>query len=133
MKKILFVDWVLLVLLLFTGCNEKTYELKNPVDKIVSIEIVSAENSLEFTVTKALSETEKNDFIEKFQTIKFDSYFVGDPMSVNGNAVKITYQNGDYEIICYYWAEYVKNGEVYFVRKSCDEKEFNELLNSFLE
>ena len=126
MKKILFVGWVLLVLLSFTGCNEKTYELKNPVDKIVSIEIVSAENSLEFTVTKTLSETEKHDFIEKFQTNKFDSYFVGDPMT-------ISYENGDYEIICYYWAEYVKNGAVYFVRKSCDEKEFNELLNSFLE
>lgn len=133
MKKILFVGWVLLVLLLFAGCNEKTYEFKNPVDTIVSIDIVSAENSLEFTVVKTLSETEKNSFMEKFQMIKFDSYFVGDPMSVNGNAVKITYQNGDYEIICYYWAEYVKNSEVYFVRKSCDEKEFNELLNSFLD
>ena len=54
-------------------------------------------------------------------------------MSVNGNAVKISYQNGDYEMVCYYWAEYVKNGEVYFIRKSCDEKEFNELLNSFLK
>ena len=133
MKKILFVGWILLVLLPFTGCSEKTYSFKNSVDEIESIEIVSAENSLEFTVTKTLSETEKNDFIEKFQTIKFYSYFVGDPMSVNGNAVKISYQNGDYEMVCYYWAEYVKNGEVYFVRKSCDEKEFNELLNSFLK
>ena len=124
MKKILFVGWVLFVLLYFTSCSEKTYALKNSVEQIESIEIVSAENSLEFTVTKTLSETEENDFLEKFQTIKFDSYFVGDPMSVNGNAVKITYQNGDYEMICYYWAEYVKNGEVYFVRKSCDEKEW---------
>lgn len=133
MKKILFVGWILLVLLLLTGCSEKTYALKNSVEQIESIEIVSAENSLEFTVTKTLSETEKADFLEKFQTIKFDSYFVGDPMSINGNAAKITYRNGDYEMICYYWAEYVKNGEVDFVRKSCDEKEFNELLNSFLE
>lgn len=54
-------------------------------------------------------------------------------MSVSGNAVKITYQNGEYEIICHYWAEYVKNGEVYFVRKSCDEKDFNELIDNFLE
>lgn len=106
---------------------------KNPVDEIASIEIVSAENSLEYTVTKTLSEKEKNEFIEKFQAIRFDSYLIGDPMSVNGNAVKITYLNGDYEMICYYWAEYVKNGEVYSVRNSCDEKEFNELLNSFLE
>ncbi len=92
----------------FTACNEITYEFKYSVDEIESIEIVSAENSLEFTVTKTLSEAEKDDFIEKFQTLRFDSYFAGDPMSVYGNAVKITYQNGDYEMICYYWAEYVK-------------------------
>ena len=131
MKKILFVGLILVVLLLFTGCGEKTYVFKNPVDKIESIEIVSAKSSLEFTVTKTLSETEKNDFIEKFQTIEFYSYFFGDPMSVNGDAVKISYQNGDYEMVCYYWAEYVKNGEVYFIRKSCDEKEFNALLDRF--
>lgn len=133
MKKILFVSCIFLVLLSCTGCSEKAYEFKNSVDKIESIEIVLAENSLEFTVLKTFSETEKNDFIEKFQAIKFYNYFMGDPMSVNGNAVKITYQNGDYEMICYNWAEYVKNGEVYFIRKSCDEKEFNELLDNFLE
>ena len=133
MKKLLFITLLLLVLLSFAGCSEKTYMLKNSVDEIKSIEIVSAENSLEYTVTKTLSETEKEDFLEQLQKIKFDSYYVGDPMSVNGNAVKITYQKGDYEMICYYWAEYVKDGEVYFVRKSCDEEEFNELLNNFLK
>lgn len=132
MKKLLFVSLILVILLSLTGCGKKTYEFKNSVDKIESIEIVSAKNSLEYTVIKTLSKTEKIEFIEEFQTIKFSSYFVGDPMSVNGSAVKISYQNGDYEMVCYYWAEYVKNGEVYSVRKSCDKKEFNELLNSFL-
>ena len=54
-------------------------------------------------------------------------------MSVSGNAVKITYQSGAYEMICYYWAEYVENGEVYFIRKSCDMESFNEIINHFLE
>ena len=96
MKKTSFVGLVLFVLFSFTGCNGKTYVLKNPVDEIASIEIVSAENSLEYTVTKTLSEKEKNEFIEKFQAIRFDSYLIGDPMSVNGNAVKITFLNGDF-------------------------------------
>ncbi len=122
MKRIVLI---LLVLLTFTGCGEKTYLFQKSVNEIESVEIVSAENSLAFTVIKTLSETEKNNFLEQFQRIPFDSYVVGDPMSVNGNAVKITYQNGDYEIICDYWAEYIKDGEVYFVRKSCDEKDFN--------
>lgn len=133
MKKILFVGFVLLVLLPFTACSKKTYVFKNSVEQIESIEIVSAENSLEFTVIKILAETEKTDFLERFQAIQFDSYFFGDPMHVNGNAVKITYRTGDYEMICSFWAEYVKNGDIYFVRKSCDEKEFDELINSFLE
>lgn len=133
MRKMLFIAPFLLVLLVFAGCGAKTYLLKNSVDEIESIEIVSAENSLNFTVIKALSEIEKNDFLEQLLVIKFDSYYVGDPMSINGTAVKITYQNGDYEMICHYWAEYVKNGEVYFVRKSCDEEDFNKLLNNFLE
>ena len=132
MKRSLFIASFLLVLLIFTGCSEKTYLFKNSVDEIESIEIVSAENSLNFTVTKTLSEIEKNDFLEQLLAIKFDKYYVGDPMSINGTAVKITYQNGDYEMICHYWAEYVKNGEVYFVRKNCDEEDFNKLLNSFL-
>lgn len=132
MKKLCMIC-SLLVLLSIAGCGKKPYELKNPVDKIERIEIVLAEDSLTFSVVKTLSETETTDFIKKLQTIKFDSYFLGDPISVNGNAVKITYQNGDYEMICYRWSEYVKNDEVYFIRKSCDEKEFNSLLNSFLE
>jgi len=133
MKQMLSIVTFLSVILIFVGCTGKPYLFENPVDEIERIEIVSAENSLEFTVTKTLSETEKEDFLEQFQMIKFDSYYLGDPMSIHGDAVKITYRNGDYEMICHYWAEYVKNGEVYFVWKSCDEDDFNNLLNNFLE
>ena len=59
MKKTRFLCWVLLVILFFTGCSEKTYKFKNSIEQIESIEIVSAENRLEFTVIKTLSEAEK--------------------------------------------------------------------------
>lgn len=36
-------------------------------------------------------------------------------------------------MICSYWAEYVKNGEIDFVWKNCDKKDFQELLDGFLE
>ena len=121
------------MVILLASCGGNPYSFKESADEIESIEIVSAESSLEFDVIKTLSEQEKADFLEQFQMIKFDSYFVGDPMSVNGTAVKITYQSGDYEIICYRWAEYVKNGEVYFIKRSCDEEEFDKLLNNFLK
>ena len=133
MKKGCFVLSVFLLLLAFTGCSEKVYSFKNPVDEIERIEIVSAENSFSFTVIKTLSETEKDDFLEQFQAIRFHSYYIGDPMSVHGDAIKITYRGGDYEMVCYYWAEYVKNGQIYPVRKSCDEGAFYELLDRFLD
>ncbi len=131
MKKCSVLICLLLVMLSFTGCGGSAYSFRNPVDEIERIEIVSAESSFEYTVIKALSEAEKSDFLERFQTIKFNAYYYGDPMSVSGNAIKITYQNGDYEMICYFWAEYVKNGEIYFNRRHCDEAVFHALIDDF--
>ena len=56
------------------GCGGNPYSFKEPIDEIESIEIVSAENSLEFTVLKTLSEEEKEDFLERFQTMEFHKY-----------------------------------------------------------
>ncbi len=133
MKKILlFISLFSLIVIFLTSCSAKPYSFKEPVDEIQSIEIVSAENSLEFTVIKTLSETEKEDFLEQFQEIKFYKYF-GDPPAVHGDAIKINYQSGVYEMICYYSAEYVEDGVTQFLWKSCNEEDFNELLNNFLE
>ena len=131
MNRALSILGWLFALLFLAGCNQGKYEFKHPVGEIEKIEIVSAENSRSYSVKKTLSENEKSEFIDKFQKIKFDKYYIGDPMSVSGTAVRIAYQNGDYEIICHYWSEYVKNGNIYYIRKSCDEKEFNKLLNQF--
>lgn len=133
MKKVFInITLFVLALLMFTGCGATTYSFKESVDEIDSIEIVSAENSLEFTVTKTLSETEKNDFLEQFRSIEFKNY-IGDPPAVHGDAIKITYQSGNYEMISYYANEYVKNGEIHFLWRCCDEEDFNKLLNNFLE
>ena len=64
----------LLVLASSAGCGGNSYSFKEPIDEIESIEIVSAENSLEFTVLKTLSEEEQEDFLERFQTREFHKY-----------------------------------------------------------
>lgn len=132
MKKV-SIFLVLLVLASLSACRAKPYSFKESTDDIDTIEIVWAENILEYTVKKELSETEKADFLEQFLTIPFQPYIYGDPMSVHGDAVKITYLNGDYEIICHHWAEYMKDGSVYSVRKNADDDAFDELLEKFLE
>ena len=131
MRKIVII-LVIFSILTFIGCGQTSYIFNNSLSEIKEIEIVDAENSLDFTVIKVLSDEEMGDFLEKFKKIKFNTYYIGDPMAVNGISVKITYNNNDYEMICHYWSEYVKDGEIYFVRQSCDEIEFIELLNNYL-
>lgn len=131
-KALLYITIISLVIISFTSCSGNPYSFNNPIDKIESIEIVFAENSLEYTVVKTLSETEKNNFLVQFQEVEFHKY-LGDPASLYGNSIKITYQSGDYEMICSYTAEYVENGKKKFLWKSCDEEEFNNLIQAFLE
>ena len=53
MKKILlFIILSSLMMVFLTSCSAKSYSFKESIDEIESIEIVSAENSLEFTVLK---------------------------------------------------------------------------------
>jgi hypothetical protein len=131
-RTLLFIILFSLILTTLTGCTENSYPFKEPIDEIKHIEIVSVESSLDFTVIKTLSEEEKNVFIEQFKKIKFQDY-LGDPPEVYGDAIKITYQNGLYEMICSYAAEYVENGVIQFRWKACDEKVFNELIENFLK
>ena len=56
--KTLLIILFSLVLVCLTGCVVREYPFKEPIDEIESIEIVWAENSLEFTVIKTLSEEE---------------------------------------------------------------------------
>ena len=132
MKKFLSVFFLFSVLLFFVACSASPYAFKKTVGEIECVEIVFAENSFDYTVIKKLSETEMIDFMEQFKRIKFSTYYFGDPMSVYGDAVKITYQEGDYELICHHWSAYVKDGESYSVWKNCDEEEFQNILNFFL-
>ena len=120
-----------LVLIALIGCSGTTYPFKEPIDEIQSIEIVSAENSLDYTVIKTLSETEKGAFLEEFQKVEFRKY-LGDPPGVHGDAIRITYQSGVYEMICYFASEYVVDGRGFFHGRSCGEKAFEELLETFL-
>ena len=133
MKRIIIISAVLVAIFTFFSCNRSSYSFKYSTDNIKSIEIVLAENSMDYTVMRTLSNDEMNDFLEQFQMIEFNNYYIGDPMTVSGNAVKITYSNESYEIICYRWAEYIECNNIYFVRKSCNEEDFNKIINSFIE
>ena len=132
MAKKIFLGNLLLLIGILTGCSGKEYLFVEPIDEIESIEIVSAESSLEYEVIKILSQEEKQIFLDRFQKLPFRDY-LGDPPSVYGRAIKINYQSGAYEMICFFSSEYVQDGVTRFLWKRCDEQNFNELLDAFLQ
>ena len=122
---------LLAALWFFIGSSPGCYELRQSAGEIDRIELVTAEDSRQFTVVKTLSDAERADFLMQFLQLPFHTYLIGDPMSVHGNAVRIVYRNGDYEMICHHWAEYVTGDKMYFVRKNCGNTDFDHLWNRF--
>jgi hypothetical protein len=70
-KKLLPIILFLFILVTLTSCCRDSYSFKEPINEIENIEIVSAENSLAFTVIKTLSETEKKSFLNNFKLLNF--------------------------------------------------------------
>lgn len=131
MKKSLLALLCLLLLFTLVSCIKATYPFIHPTDEIDRIEIVDAEDIYTFTVKKTLSDEEKDEFLKQFQKIKFTRYIIGDPLLVGGECIKITYQSGDYEMVCHFWNEYVQNGQCHYGWYNCDQQKFLDLLNQF--
>lgn len=115
---------------IFTGCTEKPFSFKEPMSEIESVEIVSAESSLEYTIVKTLSQQEVDAFIEAFSEIEFRRY-LGDPPGLRGDAIKITYESGIYVMIDDFATEYVEDGRRQYLHKSCGKEAFTDLLEQF--
>ncbi|MHB1454562.1 MAG: hypothetical protein ACYCYM_11510 [Saccharofermentanales bacterium] len=133
MKKILSIILLyILTALMLTSCGTIQYPFKLSTEEIEYIEIVDAENALNFTVQKTLTEAEQIEFLNEFENVKFHRIIYGDPLSVSGDSIKITYKNGDYEIFCHFWAAHVIDGREHLGFIYCDETIFNDLIKKYL-
>ena len=132
MKKLFLLFLSSVIAVMSIGCMKKTFPFHQEVAEITSVEIVEAQSSKEFTVKCSVSSDEIDDFIVKLQKIKFGKS-IGDPISIHGNAIKITYANDDYEIITHFASEYVENDVAYLLFVYCDEEEFNDLISKYLD
>lgn len=130
MKKMILYTFIAFSMLFLTGCDDEQHYSKEALDAIEKVEIVSAENILEYIVIKTFSEKEEEEFIEQLQDVKFSRYY-GDPPGLMGDSIKITYQNGVYKMICSYTMEYMENGRRGFLLRSWDEDVFNDLFNRY--
>ncbi|MBQ4283929.1 MAG: hypothetical protein IJB96_08395 [Lachnospira sp.] len=132
MRKVLMIILMILSVFTVTGCDSSPFSFRQSVEEVESIEIVSAESSLQFTSIKLLSDEEKKEFLEQLQLIEFVKY-IGDPPKLSGDAIKINYRDGAYEMICAYTVEYVEEGKIQYRWRSCSEKDFVSIFNKFSE
>ncbi|WMJ23152.1 hypothetical protein RBG61_00405 [Paludicola sp. MB14-C6] len=139
---------VLISIFSLTGCNNTTdYKFLQPNDKIAKIEIVIvgeredikgkklSEVQQVMDVKKELLEEEGEKLIEDLKKIDcFNKYNPPGYMDAGLEAFKISYDNGDYELInyraqaTYKNSKYDRAGLYYF-----DKDQFNELLYKYLD
>jgi hypothetical protein len=130
MKRFVLLCICLLILTFSVGCSKTPYPFLHSTDDLVRIELGWAEDALNYSVDKALTEAEMSAFLADLQEIGFNKV-VWNPTYVHGNAIIPTYANGDYEVICHFWNDRVKNGDVYFGWHQCDEQAFNEFFTRY--
>lgn len=109
----------------------------------IQIEIVNLESEMGYhagssyneeniSVIKIIENEKKEDFLLDFKKIKSYQPNIGSRIdSITGEAIRITYPNGDIELITQYGTATVKNGEVHTQTTTFDSDDFSELLDKY--
>lgn len=86
--------------LLFCGCTPKAYSacINHPIDEIASVELLNTQNASE-TILYTLAEEEISLFMDRLLEIKFYKCFNDPPTKFGILAIRITYNDGFYDII----------------------------------
>lgn len=133
---------ILLIICMIPRATEATFEFRGDTENISSIEIVKVGTILEDNVNShTLKEiTDINSFLEDFSKIECKKLYYGiaTPTGIEGTleqAIKVTYSNGDYEIIDHlnqlrYTSELgVKDRTLYIL----DKGQYNALIKKYLK
>lgn len=124
MKKIAVVFVILSILLLLCGCDTYYFDYENLKETVQKIEIIDYDSfTREERLLKVLVESDRNQFLLELSQIEYH-FFLGDPPTTKGYAIKLYYKNNDCEIIT--WAGTTKQG---FIK--CDKELFEEMLREY--
>lgn len=108
MKRIMPIILVCILLILFLwNCGREQYVLSQPADVINSIDIVSVANDTIlvkgfYDAIESVCVIEQeywDDFLADFHAIPSKRYLNDPAESVTGNAIRITYRDGSFELI----------------------------------
>ena len=135
-KYIIYISLIVLVLIFMSGCEKKAeYEFLQPNENIVKIEYVTDWYNNETILINELSKDKTEKFLIDFKNIDCYTYFT-DPGSIEPgeDAIKITYTNGEFELINRTGQELYKDekfkylGLYYF-----DSEQFQDFINKYFE
>ncbi len=144
MKKNYIMLVFCLMLFLLVSCavpydfSQEISDLEHLKIEIVNIEVAMGYHSGEpyneenISVIKAIENNKKEAFLSDFNQIKSYQPNVGSRIeSVSGEGIRITYQNGDIELITDYGTATVKSGEIQNYTTTFDSEQFTELLEKY--
>ncbi len=144
MKKGILIAVLCVLSALLVSCTVP-YSFMHGVPDIdtIQIEIVNLKTEMGYhagspyseenvSVIKVIENDKIEDFLSDFKKIKsYQPIFSGRIDSISGEAIRITYANGDIELITSYGAATVKNGEINNQNTTFDSDDFNALLEKY--
>lgn len=144
MKKVFLVVAFCLLSVLLVSCTAPySFMHGEPDIDTIQIEIVNLEtemghhtgfpyNEEDVSVIKVIENDKNEEFLSDFKKIKSYQPFLGSRIdSVSGEAIRITYANGDVELITRYGTATVRNGEIHNQTATFDLDDFSKLIDKY--
>ena len=143
MKKCILLTVVCLLSVLLVSCAAPYPFMHGEPDiDSIKIDIVNIEtemgylyrpyNEEDISVIKRIENDKIEEFLSDFKKIGCHQPILGGRIdSISGEAIRITYENGDIELITNYGTATVKNGEISNKTITFDSEDFSELIDKY--
>ena len=144
MKKGIFIAVFCLLSVLLVSCTVPySFMHGEPDIDTIQIEIVNLETEMGYhagfpyneeniSIIKIIDIDKNEEFLSDFKKIKsYQPNFGSRIDSISGEAIRITYANGDVELITRYGTATVKNGEIHTQTTTFDSDAFSELIEKY--
>ena len=144
MKKIFGCIFVICCLSsILTSCGiDREYEFYQPISCIERIEIISASQIVAASVEElksiepvhVIDKARWDTFFECFCEVPCFAYFTDPAQMIIGDAIRIIYQDGSYELICVYSGLHLPvNEKAYYPPYYFSSEEFSNLISDFVD
>lgn len=144
MKKLLLCMALCILTMIFTSCSV-SYRFSQDMSDLDQIQMAivdlktemgyhagSPYSEKEVTVIKAIETDKKEDFLSDFKTVKcYQPNFGSRIDCISGKAIRITYPNGEIELITHYGTATVKEGKIHTQTITFDVDDFSKLLDNY--